>query len=117
MKDPETNDLLQSLMKCIVACEHCADACLDEDDPGRLAICIRLDRDCADLCTLAARMIGRGSAHTPEVLQLCIALCKACGQECARHPHDHCRKCAEVCRDCLQRCEAYAALHVEGPTP
>lgn len=111
MKDPKTNALLQQLMKCIAACEHCADACLDEEDPRSMAECIRLDRDCADICALTARFLGRDSERTPQLLQLCSAICDACHAECARHNNEHCRACAEVCAACRDACHAFEAIH------
>lgn len=96
-------------MKCIAACETCADACLSEDDPGRMADCIRTDRDCADVCSLTARFVSRNSAFTAQLISNCIDICKACEKECRQHDHDHCQKCAEVCHACHVECEAYAS--------
>ncbi|MEP7303836.1 MAG: four-helix bundle copper-binding protein, partial [Caldimonas sp.] len=28
---------------------------------------------------------------------LCAEICKACGEECAKHPMDHCQACARAC--------------------
>jgi len=107
MKDATTNDLLDQLMKCIAACETCADSCLDEPNVKNMVNCIRLDRDCADACTLAARYVARGSAHMNGALDLCIALCKACEKECRSHTNDHCRTCAEACHACHTACEVH----------
>lgn len=111
MKDPSTNIFLQTLMKCITACEHCANACLDEPDTAMLAECIRLDRDCADICTLTARYIGRGSMRAGDAVRLCADICRKCADECRHHDHAHCRKCAQVCIECHEQCEAYLAEH------
>ncbi len=110
MKDPKTNELLDTLMKCITACETCADACLDEVNVDHMKGCIRMDRDCADICTITARFIARNSMHAPMMLEQCIALCKACEDECRKHEHAHCLKCADACHECHQRCAAYLSL-------
>lgn len=110
MKDERTNELMHILIKCITACEACADACLDEPDPGHLAACMRLDRNCADICTLTARYVARGSIHAPEALRMCIDICDACHAECSRHDHWHCRKCAQACAECRDACRAYAGV-------
>ena len=107
MKDPRTNELLQSLIKCIVACEHCATACLQELDARMMAACVLLDRDCADACTYAARLIGRDSPRAAEALRSCVELCRACAAECDRHIYTHCRICAEKCKECHERCTSY----------
>ena len=110
MKDQRTNDLLDSMMKCITACENCADACLEESNVAEMMDCIRLDRDCADICTITARFIGRGSSNAPALLQQCITLCKACEQECSKHQHAHCIACAEACKECRELCEEYSTV-------
>lgn len=103
--------VLQSLVACAGACTFCADACLSEKMVAELTQCIRLNEDCADICTTTARMLVRSGA-TPQramlrhTVEACAAACQACGQECARHAqmHEHCRICAEVCRHCEQAC-------------
>lgn len=40
---------------------HCADACRGEQDVKMMAECIRLDRDCAEICRAAAAWMSRGS--------------------------------------------------------
>ena len=47
-------DVLDALARCVAACEYCATACLGEDDIAMMVPCIRLDRDCADICHLTA---------------------------------------------------------------
>ena len=109
MNNPRTHDLLESLMKCIAACERCADACLE--DPGREHIgVLRLDRDCADSCTITARFVGRGSAYAQDLLMLCMTVCEACEQECSKHHEEQFRECAAACRQCRLNCEAYASV-------
>ena len=41
------------------ACETCAASCLREDDVKMMARCIELDRDCADICAMAACLMTR----------------------------------------------------------
>lgn len=54
-------DALNELQKCITACNVCFDACLNEPHVGHMADCIRLDRDCADICSLLSQAIARNS--------------------------------------------------------
>ncbi|UYZ64885.1 four-helix bundle copper-binding protein [Hymenobacter weizhouensis] len=98
--------LLQALNECIAACEHCATACLQEDDVKMMVRCISLDRDCADICALTARFLARGSEHAQHLLRECAEICRACGQECEQHAAhaEHCRMCAEACRRCEEAC-------------
>lgn len=47
LRKPEYDACIEACSVCWMACEACADACLDEDDLAALVTCIRLTRDCA----------------------------------------------------------------------
>ena len=102
--EPQTQSLLQILSECVDACEHCATACLQEDNVQMMARCILLDRDCADVCALTYRFVARGSEHAQHLMRECAEICHACVEECAKHEADHCQACAEVCRRCADAC-------------
>ncbi|MBX3201597.1 MAG: four-helix bundle copper-binding protein [Labilithrix sp.] len=95
---------IEACNECAEACEYCADACLDEDDVEDLVECVRLDRDCADLCRLVAAFLARGSSFSPAIAAACAEACDACAAECDEHEMEHCRACAEACRDCAAEC-------------
>jgi len=98
------NDLqtcLDSCLQCLVACELCATACLEEEDSKAMTRCIRLNRICAELCALTARAIALRSDLMRQVCALCVLACWSCGKECAKHSHaDYCKRCAAACRRC-----------------
>jgi len=100
--------LLDALNRCVAACEHCATACLGEEHVRHMTDCIRLDRDCADICALVARLVVRGSEHARHLIKECIELCTKCANECAKHNHPHCQQCAAACRACAEACREYA---------
>ncbi len=104
MAHQKNKDLLQKISYCQSACEHCADACLSEDNISKMVECIRLDRDCADICDLAIKYISRDSKRASSVLELCADICDACADECEKHDHDHCKDCARACRECAEAC-------------
>ena len=87
----------------------CASACLREEDVKAMARCIELDRDCADICSLAAVLMSRDSELAKEFCALCAKVCRACAEECGKHQMDHCQECAEACRKCAEECERMAA--------
>ena len=95
---------------CAETCTLCADDCLSEDDVASLVKCIRLNLDCAAVCTAAGGVTARQTeydAHvTRSILEACAQACKSCGDECERHAdhHEHCRICADSCRRCEQAC-------------
>jgi len=111
MRSEKTNNLEHVLIKCITACETCATLCLQEDDVKMMARCIQLDRDCADICMLTARFVGRNSEHKKHVMKECIEICKACAEECANHEHEHCQHCAAICKECAEACENWMGMN------
>src|SRR3954467_7276707 len=107
-----TNQYADSIKACqdgAAQCERCATACLREPDVKMMVECIRLDRDCADICRLAAALMSRDSRFARELCELCARICEACGNECARHQAEHCQRCAEACRECSEACRSMSA--------
>jgi uncharacterized membrane protein len=100
---------------CAQACTSCADDSLSEQDITDMVKVIRLDLDCADVCTATVRVISRQTEYdanlTRSLLETCATSCKSCGDECERHAamHEHCRVCAEACRRCEQACRQLLA--------
>lgn len=76
------------------------------------AACIRMDLDCADICTatgsILIRQTATNTAITRAALEACRAACSACAEECEQHAgmHGHCRTCGEACRRCEPACSA-----------
>jgi hypothetical protein len=84
---------IESLNECASTCTACADACLGEQMVAELAPCIRLNSDCADICLATSRILLRIGEPQRSVirslLQSCVAICEACGNECASHAEMH----------------------------
>ena len=105
---------LDECAECEATCTICADACGAAADPSMVR-CARLCLDCADACIAAGRILGRQTEpHPPtqlNVLETCLAACRASADECEMHAahHEHCRLCAEECRRCEAACEALRA--------
>lgn len=103
---PSNTQLLHLLAECAAACNHCSTACLEEKEVQMLTTCIKLDMDCAQICTVAAAFIARGSAHAAHILKECAEICTLCAEECAKHTHmEHCKRCAEACSRCAEACK------------
>ena len=103
---------------CAQTCIACADACLAEQMVDQLKQCIRLNLDCADVCTatgnLATRRTGSNKDLLRQMIEVCAEACRICGEECASHAdqHEHCQICADSCRSCEQACrEAMGTVH------
>ena len=112
MSHREHASCIQACVQCAQECDHCADACLSEQDAKTMAECIRLDRDCAEICWMASAFMSRGSQFAVALCRLCAESCEACGAECARHEVDHCQRCAEACRHCAEECRKMAGVAV-----
>jgi hypothetical protein len=101
---------IDALSDCAQACAADADADLSEQNLAEMVRCIRLCLDCTDVCTATLGVVSRQTDYDPTItkplLQACVATCKSCGDECARHaPHyEHCRVCEQACRRCEQAC-------------
>jgi hypothetical protein len=105
MAHEKNMELLTALNDCVIECNHCAAACLEEKDVKMLAKCIKLDIDCAAICQLMASLVARGSEHGNHLLKECAEVCEACAAECEKHTHmEHCRRCAEACHHCAELC-------------
>jgi len=100
---------MHTCIACIVACEECASKCLHEQDVKMMARCVELDRDFADICALAMRLMARGSEFAGRLCALCAEACEACAAECEKHDAEHCKKCAGACRKCAEECRKMAA--------
>jgi len=102
--------LVQAAAECTYTCTTCADACLEEDDPAAMRKCIRLCLDCAEICSVTAKLIARPGPQDQQVLraqlEACATACRACADECASHTGEaHCQVCAEACRACAEACD------------
>lgn len=109
-KDPihRWADCIAACNACAAACHHCAAACLQEAHVQKMARCIGLNFDCAQICQLSVAYMAGGSEHAGALCRLCAQVCRSCGDECARHEPDHCQQCAEACRRCADECERMA---------
>jgi Domain of Unknown Function (DUF326) len=104
---------IDACVKCEAACSACSAACLLENDVDALRECIRLDIDCADVCSNTARVLtARSFESSTEVIraqvELCARACSACEKECRKHAEsmEHCRHCAYACNVCEAACRA-----------
>lgn len=98
----EFKSCIEACVRCAQACEQCATACLSEANVRKMAECIRLDRDCAESCWIAAAFMSRRSMFANDLCRLCAEICDASGAECEKHRMDHCQECAAECKNCAE---------------
>src|SRR5665647_3711750 len=105
MSHEKNQSVIDALNNCTTACNHCTTSCLDEQDIQKLSKCIKLNIDCAQVCSLTASLLARGSDHGKYLINECVEICNACAEECEKHSHmEHCKNCAEACRQCATEC-------------
>ena len=110
MSHEKFKSCIDACYACAAMCDHCANACLQEDDVKMMAKCIAMDIECARICRMAAASMASGSPFTKAVCQLCADVCQACGDECAKHQMGHCQECAQACHRCAAECRNMVAM-------
>ena len=105
----ENQTLINALTACVTACNHCADACLDEDNIKMMVDCIRTDRVCAEVCGTTAKVLLTSYKDVNGLVKYCQQICTACADECEKHEHQHCQDCAKACRACEDACKSFLA--------
>ncbi|GAB2322510.1 four-helix bundle copper-binding protein [Alkalibacterium sp. m-11] len=98
--DEKLKKVMDATYECMQACNNCFDACLKEEHLDMMRECIRLDRECADICQMVLSFSGREGSLRNDLVSLCGTICQACGKECEQHDHDHCQECAKACFAC-----------------
>ena len=95
-------NLTNACLICIVSCEKCITHCIEHGHKECLSLC----RDCADICTLNARLQARDSKYAKQVAVLCAAICKECVEVCGKQAahNDACRECVIACQECADAC-------------
>lgn len=105
--DAKMLDLVNKLATCQAKCNHCFNSCLKEKDIEMMKGCIKLDKDCSEICGIALSYLTSESSFTKEILQLCAAICQRCAHECGQHNNEHCKECTKACNECVEACNAY----------
>lgn len=100
-------DIIKALQECVIACEQCGNACLNEEDVEPMVRCIKLTRECSDICSSGVQLLSKESEFSEIYVGLCVDICAKCAEECEKHDHQHCKNCAEVCRECEKICKEF----------
>lgn len=109
MHNSHFESCIKACLDCAVACDHCFGACLSEQQVQMMARCIQLDRECSEVCRLAACLMASGSESASAFCKVCADICRKCGEECAKHEAEHCQQCAKACMSCAEECSRMAA--------
>ena len=117
----EFKDCIAACLACAEICNECGDDMIGMLQPGSLdrqpigqdlmQRCIRLCRDCGDICFLAAAWMSRVSPLSEKLCQVCAEVCDLCAEVCEQHApqHELCGPCARECRRCADACRRMTA--------
>ncbi len=96
---------------CAIECARCGNECLSEASIQMLARCLKLTRDCTDICLLAVNAMASDSEFAKQICSLCEEICTACANECEKHSHlEHCLSCEAQCRLCSIECSKMSKM-------
>ena len=111
MKEGNPNQsCIDSCNKCVQICEECFTMCLNEEDVKERIHCIKSLQDCAEVCSLAVKVMARDSHMTYDLCRFCAKVCEDCAEHCGKFEDEHCQICAKTCRECAEECRKMAAM-------
>jgi hypothetical protein len=125
LDDLDAGSLAQCIelcQRCVASCTACADECLGHADIAVYRRCIRLNLDCADVCTAISRLVSRRGQPELSTLRALLeagtTICAANASEALKHgeTHEHCRLTAEISLACARGCDAALTMLCDVPS-
>ena len=92
---------------CQVACEKNFHHCFKQVEGGKKehARAMHLSVDCAEFCTISAKLTARKSELAAPACEACAKACDVCAAECEKFRDvPEMKACAEACRKCAASC-------------
>ncbi|WP_082034303.1 four-helix bundle copper-binding protein [Cohnella kolymensis] len=106
MSHEQFQSCIDECIRSMKACNYCYDSCLSEEHSMNMKVCIRLTRECAQICAFTAEALSLNASYALDLCEICAEVCESCATECVRHRNEHCQRCAEACFSCAQACKA-----------
>lgn len=109
----EVQRCIQSCTACHQVCLQTISQCLKKGGEHASPVHIRTLEDCAEICSVSANFMMRGSDLHPTICGACAEACLACAASCEQLGSDDetIKACADVCRECAESCRKMAAHH------
>jgi hypothetical protein len=102
MENSENNmELIQALIACANECENAVSACSREKEQRRLKKCMDLNKDCAEICRQAAKLLERNSKITGSFLRVSSRICKLSADQNQKIDLPECMLACEHAMRCL----------------
>lgn len=96
-------------LQCHQVCEVTIDHCLRKGGHHADSVHIQILRDCAQICSVSADFMLRGSDLHMRTCDICAEVCIRCAQDCERMNDDSImQNCIDVCRRCSESCKKMA---------
>lgn len=111
-RSAEMNQCITNCSECAAVCVETITHCLSMGGNHASPEHIALMQTCADICTVSANAMRRGSPAHTATCGACAEVCRQCADACERMGADDeaMRRCAEACRRCAESCSAMAAM-------
>lgn len=104
--------LVLAALECVGIGQMCLQHCFQQFAAGdtSLAACAMRNQEMTAACEALATLGAASSAQLTDFAQVCIAICKACEDECRKHHHHAiCIETAEACVKTIAECEKLTA--------
>lgn len=109
----EIQTCIQNCTTCHQICLQTISHCLEKGGEHASSEHIRILSDCAEICSVSANFMTRGSDLHPTICGACAEACLACADSCEQvaGSDEVMKTCADVCRQCAESCQKMAAHH------
>ena len=107
---------MMMVQKCIEACSAaeqaatmCCDSMMGMADMGKcMSMCMNMADVANTMMRMMMRPMGMDMMSMSAMMDACIAMGKACAEECMMHAdmNEACAMCAQVCTNMVMACEA-----------
>lgn len=110
------HELNHAMRHCIANCTEshsvCTETithCLEVGGAHAESSHVRLLIDCAEICSISAAFMLRGSPTHKRICGICADICEQCAKECERFTEDaRMQHCANLCHSCSHSCREMA---------
>ena len=104
--------LVLTALECVGIGQMCLQHCFQQFAAGdtSLAVCAMRNQEMIAACQALATLAAASAAQLTDFAQVCIAIYKACEDECRKHHHHAiCMETAEACAKTIAECEKLTA--------
>ena len=90
---------LSAALQCLQDCERCLESC---DDPSKYADCLKICRECADICQLFVYLLLQKVPLANKALRILAETCRRCMLLCSQYAEEVFQHCAQSSQHCAE---------------